>query len=182
MVFIDGGYLRKQLRDFFGDDSINYDLLIDVLRRDTMYGPRFPQLVRAYYYDALPDPSEPGYQKQEEYIRKVKDNDFVEARLGRVKRSQEGARQKGVDALIAIDMLSKAYEDHFDVAVLLAGDDDFLDLVRAVKNAGKQIYGAFFPEHIARTLQDEFDRRLFLKKESLAQMRPGASGQVTTLR
>ena len=174
--------MRKGLADLFGDDSIDYSRLIDVLRRDTMHGPRFPQFIRAYYYDALPDPSEVGYQIQDEYVRRVKDNDFVEARLRRLKKSQQGARQKGVDTLIAIDMLSKAYENHYDVAVLLAGDDDFLDLVRAVKSTGKQIYGAFFLEHISQALQDEFDRRLFLKKDTLAKIRPGASGQVASFR
>jgi uncharacterized LabA/DUF88 family protein len=46
-----------------------------------------------------------------------------------------------VDTLIAIDMISKAYENHYDVDILLAGDDDFLDVVNAVKNAGKRVYG-----------------------------------------
>jgi len=173
MVFIDGGYLRKQLMDLFGDDSINYQQLIDALRSGTAYGPLFPQLVRAYYYDAVPDPKDTEkYEKQLAYLRKVRDNDFIEVRTGRLRQDEKGLpRQKGVDTLIAIDMLSKAYEGHYDVATLLAGDDDFLDLVRAVKNTGRQIYGAFFVGHVSQDLQDEFDRRLPLKREAVEQMR-----------
>lgn len=71
-------------------------------------------------------------------------------------------RQKGVDTLIALDMLSKAYENHYDSAILVAGDDDFLDVVHAVKNAGKKVYGAFFEKHISQDLKDSFDRRIHL--------------------
>ena len=71
-------------------------------------------------------------------------------------------KQKGVDTLIAIDMLSKAYENHYDVAVLLAGDEDFLDVVNSVKNAGKRVFGAFFEKHISPELKDSFDKRLHL--------------------
>ncbi len=173
MIFIDGGYLRKELKALFGDDSLNYSKLVDSLRNGTAYGPLFPQLVRWYYYDGIPDPKEVDkYSRQVDYLQRIRDNDFAEVRLGRVKQDAEGLpRQKGVDTLIAIDMLSKAYEDHYDIAVLLAGDDDFLDLVKAVKNAGKQIYGAFFLGHVSTDLQNEFDRRLFLKKDNVAEMR-----------
>lgn len=41
----------------------------------------------------------------------------------------------GVDTLIAIDTVTKAYQNHYDVAVLLEGDDDFIDVVKAMKNA-----------------------------------------------
>jgi len=68
-------------------------------------------------------------------------------------------------------MLTKAYRDHYDIAVLLAGDDDFLDLVMAVKNAGKTIYGAYFLDSVSQGLANEFDRRLFLKKDVLEQCR-----------
>ncbi len=41
-------------------------------------------------------------------------------------------------------MLSNAYNDNFDVAVLVAGDGDFAPLVDAVKRLGKVVYVFFF--------------------------------------
>ena len=35
MVFIDGGYLRKNTKDIFNHDVINYEKLVDELRRMT---------------------------------------------------------------------------------------------------------------------------------------------------
>lgn len=93
---------------------------------------------------------------------------YSEVRLGRLKRDGKGeTRQKGVDTLIAIDMLSKAYEDHYDIAVLLSGDEDLLDIVMAVKNADKRVYGAFVPSHISEELEYSFDRRVPLVESIL---------------
>jgi uncharacterized LabA/DUF88 family protein len=89
------------------------------------------------------------YKEQEEYLQILrKRSDFFEVRLGRLKKDGKGLfRQKGVDTLIAIDMLSKAYENHYDVAAIFSGDEDLLDVVTAVKNAGKQVYGIYFADH-----------------------------------
>ena len=86
--------------------------------------------------------------------------------MGRVKRSghDEPLKQKGVGTLIAIDMLSKTYENHYDVAVLISGDHDFLDLVRAVKNTGKQVFGVFSEKTTSSDLKDSFDREFDLEK------------------
>ena len=79
-----------------------------------------------------------------------------------IKDGSGSYKQKGVDILMAIDMLTKAYESHYDVAVLLAGDDDLVDLVKAVKDAGKRVYGAFFKASCSKRLRDSFDRKHYL--------------------
>ncbi|HEY3237449.1 MAG TPA: NYN domain-containing protein, partial [Polyangiaceae bacterium] len=52
--------------------------------------------------------------------------------------------QKGVDVEFAIDVLDFANSNRFDVAVLVAGDEDFVPLVRRVESLGKQILLAHF--------------------------------------
>jgi hypothetical protein len=48
------------------------------------------------------------YDQQSAYVREIP---HFEVRLGRLKKDQKGDfRQKGVDTLIALDMLSKAYK------------------------------------------------------------------------
>jgi uncharacterized LabA/DUF88 family protein len=85
---------------------------------------------------------------------------LFELRLGRIKYDDEGkTRQKGVDVLVAIDMISKAYQNHYDIAVFFAGDDDFVDVVKAVKDAGKQVYGVYFDRLASRELKHNFDKR-----------------------
>jgi uncharacterized LabA/DUF88 family protein len=57
-------------------------------------------------------------------------------------------------------MISKAYQNHYDVAVLFAGDDDFVDVVKSVKNAGKQVYGVYFDKVTSQELKDSLDKRI----------------------
>ncbi|MFT3714057.1 MAG: NYN domain-containing protein [Archangium sp.] len=53
-------------------------------------------------------------------------------------------KSKGVDITLARDLLSHAYRDNFDAAVLVAGDADFVPLVEEVKRLGKQVFVLFF--------------------------------------
>ena len=79
-------------------------------------------------------------------------------RLGSLKKVQkEKRRQKEVDNLIAVDTVYMAYEDHYDIALLLGADEDHLPVVEAVKRTGKRVYGAFFNEHITQDLRNAFD-------------------------
>jgi uncharacterized LabA/DUF88 family protein len=54
------------------------------------------------------------------------------------------ARSKGIDITLTKDMLSHAFLDHYQDAVLVAGDGDYIRLVDQVKRLGKRVYVAFF--------------------------------------
>jgi uncharacterized LabA/DUF88 family protein len=49
----------------------------------------------------------------------------------------------------------------------VAGDEDLLDIVNAVKNTGKRVYGAYLENHISVELKDSFDRSWKWNKENL---------------
>lgn len=193
MIFIDGGYLRKNMKKMFNHDEINYQRLANDLRIFTSYGNLFPELIRSYYYDANFKPHEtdvildndevddytiatlgPSYEEtqlkfkeQEKYLNQFRNLDYFEVRLGRLKNTKKGLRQKGVDTLIAIDMISKAYENHYDVAILLSGDEDLLDVVNIVKNTGKRVFGSFFDKTTSQDFRDSFDKKKILDREFL---------------
>jgi uncharacterized LabA/DUF88 family protein len=61
----------------------------------------------------------------------------------RVFKKREG-RSKGVDISLATEVLSNAYKDNYDVAVLVAGDADYVPMVEEVKRQGKIVYVSFF--------------------------------------
>jgi uncharacterized LabA/DUF88 family protein len=61
-------------------------------------------------------------------------------------------------------MVSKAYMDHYDIAFLVTGDEDFLPVVDAVKNAGKRVFGIYFDTWISEDLKNSFDEFLELSK------------------
>lgn len=51
----------------------------------------------------------------------------------------QGIYQKGVDVLIATDLMSHAYQNTFDAAILCSGDLDLLESIKVVKNLGKKV-------------------------------------------
>jgi len=61
------------------------------------------------------------------------------------KRGRERA-VKGLDIALARDMLSHAFRNNYDVAVLFGGDGDYVPLVHEVKRLGKLVYVAFFDD------------------------------------
>jgi len=49
------------------------------------------------------------------------------------------AREKGIDVLLAVDMVKGAMRDDYDVAVLVSEDSDLLPAVEAVVEVGKRV-------------------------------------------
>ncbi len=59
-----------------------------------------------------------------------------------------GTVEKGVDAAIITDLISMAFDDNYDVGVLLSGDADYAPAVQYIqKKTDKQIVQAFFKAH-----------------------------------
>jgi uncharacterized LabA/DUF88 family protein len=82
----------------------------------------------------------------------------VEIITGDLVQTPDGWRQKGVDLLIGINMLTKAFLDHYDCAILIAGDRDFKQLVTTIKNqTGKRVYGVYFFEEIPEDFKTTYD-------------------------
>ena len=96
-------------------------------------------MIRAYYYTALPDPSEQAP------LRKLTDfldyNGYmVVSKLAReyTNHLTGEKRTKGnMDMELALDMLKLA--PHIDHAVLFSGDGDFCRLLKEVQNEGVRV-------------------------------------------
>lgn len=56
-------------------------------------------------------------------------------------------REKGIDVLIAVDLVRGALQDEFDVAILMSADTDLIPAAEAVLDAGKWIeFAAWRPD------------------------------------
>ncbi|MBN1761498.1 MAG: NYN domain-containing protein [Methanomicrobia archaeon] len=169
MIFIDGGYLRAEVKKVFGHDDINFASLALSLNGFILERLIHPELIRVYWYDAIVEPRDPKYDEQEEYFKYIRNNSNYEVKLGRlIKTKGNKPRQKGVDVLLAIDMITKAFLNHYEIALLLGGDDDYVDLIKSIKDlTGKRVYGAYFQDSVSERLVESFDRRLVLSEDVL---------------
>ena len=166
MAFIDGGYLQEECANRF-DEEINYQKLKERILsyfNANCNGKYNGDLVRIYYYDAIVERLNHKYDEQNDYFNRIKSINGYQVRLGKVaptgKDGTGPVKQKGVDVLLAVDMITKAHSEQYDFAILLAGDSDFLEVVNAVKDSGKRVFGMYFRRHIADDLHDAFDARI----------------------
>ena len=63
------------------------------------------------------------------------------------KKVRQEEKAKGVDIALAKDFLSHAFLNNYDVAVLVAGDGDYVPLITEVKRLGKNVYVTFFRDY-----------------------------------
>ncbi|MCK4697791.1 MAG: NYN domain-containing protein, partial [Dehalococcoidia bacterium] len=67
--------------------------------------------------------------------------------------------EKGVDIQLATDMITHSFKGNYDVAVLVAGDNDFVGALQSVKDNGKHVEVALFgKESTSRRLRMVADR------------------------
>jgi uncharacterized LabA/DUF88 family protein len=125
--------------------------------------------MRTYYFNAPVDraENEKAYADQQRFFRKLYDIPNFEVVLGRLEKHNGKKVEKGVDVRLAVTMLARAYKDHYDVAVLVSGDADFVEAVQEVKDNGKHVELAFFDTAPCFHLRKTCDRFIVLNKSFL---------------
>jgi len=115
-------------------------------------------LARILFYDARPEQS--ADEAMESYWRAVELLPDVETKFGVLRggRPRRPPRQKGVDGLIAVDMLVGAFRGLYQVGILIAGDADFVPIVNAVRREGVMVVVAAEEASLADDLRRAADR------------------------
>ena len=158
-IFIDGSNLYHALRTNLGRNDLNFTEFAGKL-----CGER--RLFRTYYYNVLQDQAQrpEGYRDQQEFLEVLRKTPYLEARLGGTKVASGIPVEKGIDIMLATDLLYFAWNDFYDVAVLVSGDSDFAYALQAVKNMGKHVEVAYFESGISRDLLNIADNRHLLNR------------------
>ena len=156
-IFIDGSNLYHALRSNFRRHDINFAEFANQL-----CGSR--RLFRTYYYNVLQDQMQrpEGYREQQEFLDILHRTPYLEVRLGSTKLAQGIPVEKGIDIMLATDLLYFAWNDFYDVAVLVSGDSDFAYALQAVKNMGKHVEVAYFESGTSKDLLNVTDDRHLL--------------------
>lgn len=156
-IFIDGSNLYHALKTNFRRNDLNFSEFINRL-----CGSR--TLYRSYYYNILQDPAQwpEGYRDQQDFLTALKMTPYLEVKLGTTKIGQGTQVEKGIDIMLATDMLSFAWNDLYDIAVLVSGDGDFTYAMQTIKNMGKYVEIAYFRTGISKDLLDMADNRQLL--------------------
>jgi uncharacterized LabA/DUF88 family protein len=158
-IFIDGSNLYHALKSNFNRYDLNFSEFAHKL-----CGQR--QLFRVYYYNILQDESQypEGHREQQDFLETLHQMPYLEVRLGSTKLAQGIPVEKGVDIMLATDLLHFAWRDLYDTAVLVSGDGDFAYALQTVKNAGKHVEVAHFENNISKSLLGVADQWQILNR------------------
>lgn len=164
-VFIDGGYIRGILRDYFKEIRIDYLKLSEILCEGY-------ERFRTYYYDCMPFQSSPPtkeererYSKADRFISALRRLPRFEIRLGKLKKGKSGFKQKGVDVSLSVDLVRLAWSGTIKKAIIIGGDHDYVPAVKSVKEAHVLVKLVYHPRHVSSELRDLCDERLKIDEE-----------------
>lgn len=143
MIFIDGSNLFYSARCMGSDFRIDYLKLVERLKdgRD---------LVRTHYYAST---KVPPIDKQTAFYDRLRDYG-----IKTTIKPLRNDREKGIDVALVTDLLINAYEKNMDVAVVVSGDQDFIDAIREVQRKGIQVEIGSFRDGFSKELQRSVDK------------------------
>ena len=157
MIFIDGSNMYHSLHHFFKRTNLDIDRFCQKILNKR-------RLVRIYYYNAqVGQKEEPErFKEQKKFLDGVAAIPYMELRLGRLVYNNwpnNSPYEKGVDVQLATDMITHSFRENYDTAVLVAGDNDFVGALQAVKDNGKNVEVALFgKERTSMYLRNVADR------------------------
>lgn len=167
IVFIDGSnfyHNSKPLTDKF--KKINFRLLAnficDYFELD---------LKNIRYYNAVPDIEDDQsiYYKHMEFLEKLRKEDII-IKTRKLKKIKELniKLEKGIDVMIAVDMIRKTLiEKECKVCILISGDSDFIPAMQIIKSSGYEVIVCSPKTGFSNELRQGKFRYLVLKKEDL---------------
>ena len=144
MVYIDGSNLYHVLSQSCGRHDLQFDKFAIKLANGR-------DLKRIYYYNIRQESdSNPNIgAEQQKFLDSMYDTPYVEIRLGIWKQRGDIMVEKGVDVMLATDLVTHAYKDHYDTAIVVSGDADFYPALQAVKDVGKHVEVAAFDMNLS---------------------------------
>ena len=164
MVFIDAMNLYESLGTLKANTNLDY------YKFSCKLAGAQRRLIRAYVYTGAYDQTrEPDkYAAQMKFFSKVQRMGFVTLKTRPLVLRGGALLQKGVDTLIATDMVTMAFLNHYDVSILVSGDGDLAPAVDAVKAAGKQIMVATFTRSRSTAVSTSADQEIPLDSTFLS--------------
>ena len=159
-VFIDGANVYRAFKTVFGWTRYSPVQLAAALAARR-------HVVRTAFYIAAV-PQEMGadvYADQQRFLRRLRQQQELVVWTGRMARADGVWHEKGVDVKIATDMVSLAYRDLFDAAILVSGDGDLAPAVQEIRRIGRIVENAIPPSRRSWHLVRESSRYIPIDRE-----------------
>jgi uncharacterized LabA/DUF88 family protein len=155
--------------------SINYSLLA---RNINEIIPMESQVIKTYLFASKPCDELmqlPKFQKYYDWLESIKNHPYFEVIEGRqeirtINRIQYDVHdpdtyttiEKGTDVNMSVQMISKAFQNAYDIAILVSGDTDYIPIVKTLHQIGKTVVLATFPHQNVNKYKNLYDQNIIL--------------------
>ena len=158
MVFIDGSNLNKAWKRQRKEakSSLDYEKLMLLATQGT-------DCIRGYFYDSVNEND--NIERFLDALRNIgitvvtKPLRYKDVRCERCNTiDRRVPYQKGIDIALSTDLLMLAYENVYDVAIIISGDNDFVPAIEQVKRKGKIVRIVSFGSSLGQDLRRSADK------------------------
>lgn len=144
--------------------KINYEKLIAEITKDTDF-------VRGYFYDAVDEPID---ARKNGFFDKLRSLEITVVTKP-LKYKDEQCKhcnkmdvhipyQKGVDVALVTDVMGLAFEKAYDIAIIVSGDNDFVDAIEFIKSKGLKVWVVSFLNCLGEDTMRAGDKTIQLDK------------------
>lgn len=118
-----------------------------------------------------------SFKKQYDWICSLKNNYHFEVIEGeQVIRTIHGKEfdindattyttvEKGTDVNVAVQMLSKGFQNTYDIAILVSGDTDYIPVIETLHHLGKTVILATLPQQNIEKYKTLIDQHIYVDK------------------
>jgi len=164
-IIIDGNNFYHRLKELKFKELLKFDY-----KKFTQFLARQREVVlQKYYIGAIrAEKNNPKsfilWKNQRKLLGKLQKQGW-QIGLGHMLKS-DGYHEKGVDVLMAVDLLIGAYEDKYDTVILVSSDTDLIPAIVKVRSMKKKVEYIGFSHKPSYALIANSDvRRLLIKEE-----------------
>jgi len=158
-IIIDSGYINAIYQHYI-KIKIDYQKMIDNLSGGK-------ELLRAYYYFCPPYQSSPPTAEEKErqssfnkFLYSLRQIPRLTLRQGKLEKRPDGFKQKRVDIMMAVDLVTLSARSQIQSAIIIAGDSDLIPAIDTAKNNGTIIYLYYYYKCVHDELLNACDERI----------------------
>jgi uncharacterized LabA/DUF88 family protein len=166
MIFIDGANVYHLVKASYGEYTekgnkkipiFDYRKFCDLLAGENR------RLIESHFYIVPVNQAEnpDGYAAQQRFFSRLKEIPYFSSHYGRLVNREREIHclncnkkfmhkykiEKGVDVALAVHMVTFAYDDLYDTAILVSDDGDFVTAVEEVRRLRKKVINATLPQN-----------------------------------
>jgi uncharacterized LabA/DUF88 family protein len=139
----------------------NYDIdILKMLRRLS----RGYELVRTYFYSSTAQPQDIRSKTEQFWHQKMlaAHAQLMHHGVKVTNKLRQKNKEKGVDVALVTDFLMLGMRGAFDVAIIVSGDQDYVNAIEAVQSMGKVVIVACFENSFPDEMYRHVDRYIRL--------------------